>query len=75
MTREESLRMLEDALEVEEGSITPDTVLDDIEEYTSLAKLGIAVAFADNYDIKLTGEQFAQFKTVGDILDLIPEDK
>lgn len=74
MTKEEKIKMLEEALEIDEGSITYETKLEDIEEYTSLTKLGIAVAFADNYNIKLTGEQFESFKTVGDILDLIPEE-
>ena len=74
MTQNEKIAMLEEVFEVEEGTLTPDTVLDEVEEYTSLVKLGVAVAFADHFDIKLTGEQFRDFKTVNDILALMPEE-
>lgn len=68
MTTEEGIAMLEDVLEVEQGSLRPETMLSDIPEYDSMAKLSIIVMFDDELGKKLTGEMLRKFKTVGDIL-------
>lgn len=68
MTTEEGIAMLEDVLEVEQGSLRPETMLSDISEYDSMAKLSIIVMFDDELGKKLTGEMLRKFKTVGDIL-------
>ena len=68
MTTEEGIAMLEDILEVEQGSLRPETMLSDIPEYDSMAKLSIIVMFDDELGKKLTGEMLRKFKTVGDIL-------
>ena len=68
MTTEEKIAMLEDVLEVEQGTLRPETALADIEEYTSIAKLSVIVMFDDEFGKKLTGEKLREFKTVGDIL-------
>ena len=68
MTAEEKIAMLEDVLEVEQGTLRPETVLADIDEYTSIAKLSVIVMFDDEFGKKITGEKLREFKTVGDIL-------
>ena len=71
MTNEEKIALLEDMLELEAGALTPETVLADIDEYDSMAKLSLIVLMDDECGKKLTGEQIREFKTVQDILDFM----
>lgn len=71
MTDRERIKMLEEALELDENSLNEDTLLADIPEYDSMAKLTLIVLFDDEFGKKLTGEQIKEFKTVKDILDLM----
>ena len=71
MKQEEKIAMLEDMLELDGGTLKPETVLADIEEYDSMAKLSLIVLMDDEFGKKLTGEQIREFKTVQDILDFM----
>ena len=71
MTQEEKIALLEETLELDGGTLKPETVLDSIEEYDSMAKLSLIVMMDDELDKKLTGEQIREFKTVQDILDFM----
>ena len=68
MTQEEKIAVLEDMLELENGVLTAETALADIEEYDSMAKLSLIVTSDEEFGKKLTGEQIREFKTVSDIL-------
>lgn len=67
MTTQEKIALIEDVLELP-GKLTPETILADLPEYDSMAKLSIIVMFDDELGKKLTGEQIRAFKTVGDVL-------
>ena len=71
MSEREKLALLEDMLELEEGDLSADTVLDDIGEYDSMAKLSLIVLMEDEFGIKLTGDVIKGFETVGDIIALM----
>jgi len=71
MTNQEKINMLEETWEVEEGTLTADTMLDDIDEYDSMAKLALIVLFDDEFGVKLTGDMIRGFSTVGDIIQLM----
>lgn len=71
MTQEEKIAMLEDMLELDGGTLKPETELDSIDEYDSMAKLSLIVLMDDECGKKLTGEQIREFKTVQDILDFM----
>ncbi len=71
MKQEEKIALLEDMLELDGGTLKPETVLADIEEYDSMAKLSLIVLMDDEFGKKLTGEQIREFKTVQDILDFM----
>lgn len=71
MTTEEKIALLEDMLELDNGSLNPETVLADIDEYDSMAKLSLIVLMDDECGKKLTGEQIREFETVQDILDFM----
>ena len=68
MTEKEKIGMLEDLLEVEEGSLSRETLLDEVEEYDSMSKLSLIVMMEDEFGVKLKGEDIKGFRTVGDIL-------
>ena len=73
MERNEIIGMIEDMLDVEQGSLNEDSLLAQIEEYDSMTKLSLIVMCDDEFGKKLTGERLLEFQTVKDILDFIEE--
>lgn len=71
MTQEEKIAMLEEVLELDNGTLTPEMKLEDVKAFDSMAKLSIIVMMDDEFNKKLTGEQLLEFKTVSDILDFM----
>ena len=57
--------------EVEQGSITKDTVIRDLDEWSSLIALTLIAMADENYDIKLTGDDIRTSNTVEDIYQKI----
>ena len=68
MTEQEKIALIEETLELDEGTLTPETVLAEIDEYDSMAKLSLIVMMDDEFGVKLTGEVIKGFVTVADIL-------
>lgn len=71
MTIEEKLALLEETLEMGEGTLAADMDLDDVDEYDSMTKLSIIVMMQDEFGVKLTSDMVRGFNTVQDILDLM----
>lgn len=71
MTDREKLALLEDMLELDEGDLSLDMALEDIDEYDSMAKLSLIVLMEDEFGVKLTGDVIKGFETVGDIVALM----
>ena len=71
MSEREKLALLEDMLELDEGDLTADKALEDIDEYESMAKLSLIVLMEDEFGVKLTGDVIKGFEVVGDILKLM----
>ena len=68
MTEMEKIALLEETLDLDEGTLTPDTVLDDVDGYDSMAKLSLIVMMDDEFGVTLTGKDVKAFETVADIL-------
>jgi acyl carrier protein len=68
MTNEEKITLIEETLDIESGSLNPETELSSVAEYDSMAKLSLIVLCDENFNKKLSGEQIRAFNTVGDIL-------
>ena len=68
MTNQEKIALLEETLEIDEGTLTEDMLLEDVDEYDSMAKLSLIVMMDDEFDVKVTGDMIKGFQTVGDIL-------
>lgn len=71
MTQKEKIALLEDMLELDGGTLKPETILASIDEYDSMAKLSLIVLMDDEFSKKLTGEQIREFNTVQDILEFM----
>ena len=71
MNEQEKIALLEETLELDEGTLTADTVLADVDEYDSMAKLSLIVMMDDEFGVKLTGDMIKGFETVGDILKVM----
>ena len=68
MTEQEKIALIEETLELDEGTLTPETELEDGDEYTSMAKLSLIVMMDDEFGVKVTGDMIKSFRTVADIL-------
>lgn len=71
MSEKEKIALLEETFDLDEGTLSPDMILEDIEEYDSLAKLSLIVMMEDNFDKKAASEDIKSFKTVKDILEFM----
>jgi len=71
MTKEEKINLLEETLDVDNGTLTESSILSELPQYDSMSKLAIIVMFDDEFSKKLTGEKLKEFITVGDILDFM----
>lgn len=61
--------LLEEVMDLEEGMLTEEIVLDDLAEWDSMSKLSFIVMMEDEFDKKVNAEQVRNFKTVQDMLD------
>lgn len=57
--------------EVEQGFITKETVIRDLDEWSSLIALTLIAMADENYDIKLTGDDIRTSVTLDDIYQKI----
>jgi len=71
MTNQEKIALIEETLEIDGGTLTEITLLSEVAEYDSMAKLTLIVLCDDEFNKKLTGEQIRSFVTVKDILDFM----
>jgi acyl carrier protein len=69
VTDKEKLEALEEMMELEKGSLSPDTGLGDIDEWDSMSALSLVVLIKDEFDKNITGAQIRAFTTVKDIMD------
>lgn len=66
MNREDFLEKMQDVLQMED-ELTFDTVLEDLDEWDSLAMMAVTAFLDKNFNLKLTFNDFKNFKTVEDI--------
>lgn len=71
MTNQEKIALIEETLEIDGGTLNENTLLADVNEYDSMAKLTLIVLCDEEFNKKLTGEQIRSFVTVKDILDFM----
>lgn len=68
MTEKEKIAMLEEMMELDEGTLTPQTELVDLVEWDSIAVISFIALVDDEFDKTIKGSQIKEFKTVADAL-------
>lgn len=65
------LALLEEVMELDEGTLAPEMKLNDIEEYDSMVKLSLIVLMKDEFNKTITVKDINKFVTVQDVLDFM----
>lgn len=71
MDIKEKIAIIEDIMEIDEGSLAEDTVLNDLDEWDSITRLSLLIYYEEEQGKKLTGDEIRAFTTVKDLIDLI----
>ena len=71
MTQEQKLAMLEDLMDLDAGTLTPETVLSDLDEWDSIARLSFISMLDDEFDKLVKGAVVKEKETVADLLALM----
>ena len=71
MSLEEKLALLEEIMDLDEGTLAENTLLEEIEEWDSLSKLSLMAEAKKKFDKALTVEDIRGLKTVGDIINIL----
>lgn len=64
---EQFLELVADVFEVEPEEITMDTVFRDRDDFSSLVGFSLIVMMEDEYDIKVSVDEFMECNTIGDL--------
>lgn len=71
MTSKQKIKMLEEILDLEEGTLSPETVLKDLEEWDSVAFLSFIAMMDDEFGKTIKGSLIKEQKTVADLMALM----
>lgn len=71
MTNEKKIELLEEMLELDAGTLTPETVLEELEEWDSIALISFIALIDDEFDKVIKGSVVKEQKTVADLLALM----
>ena len=71
MTVQEKLEVLEDILELDEGTLKVEDSLEDIDEWDSMSKLYLVTYVKKEMQKRLTVDEIKDFETVQDICDYL----
>lgn len=71
MTVQEKLEVLEDIMELDEGTLKVEDSLEDIDEWGSMSKLYLVTYVKKEMQKRLTVDEIKNFKTVQDICDYL----
>ncbi|WP_333788538.1 acyl carrier protein [Phascolarctobacterium faecium] len=69
MNLQEKLALIEEVLDVETGSLTPETLLAEVDEWDSIAALSLVVMLDEKFEKTVSGVQIKALASVNDILD------
>lgn len=71
MNEKEKLSLLEEMMDLEEGSLNLDMILEEIDEFDSFFKLYLTTYVKKNMEKRLTVAKIEEFVTVKDICDYL----
>lgn len=73
MTEERKVELLEDMMELDAGTLTPETVLSTLEEWDSIAIISFIALVDDEFNRIIKGSLVKEQKTVADLMALMEE--
>lgn len=68
MELKQKLALIEEVLDTDEETLTPETDLSDLDGWDSIAGLSLIVMLDEHFNKTVTGKQIKAMKTVADIL-------
>lgn len=71
MTEKEKLMLIEECMDLEEGTLNPDDEVDDYEEWDSVTILSLIASVEEHFHKTLTGTELKGVKTFSDVLGLM----
>lgn len=71
MTNEEKITLLEELMEVDEGTLMPETLLSNIEEWDSVSFLSFMAMMDEKFGKVVTGSEIKTKKTIADLMALM----
>lgn len=71
MTNAEKIALLEEVMELEEGTLQLDDVLEEYDEWDSVTILGIISLIDEEFGKTVTGKEVRDIKTVSGLLDIM----
>lgn len=71
MSNQEKMALLEDMFEVDEGTLTPEMELSEIDNWDSMTKLSLIVLVDEECGKTLKSDDIKKFNTIQDILDFM----
>ena len=71
MNIEEKIALIEDMLELDEGTLKEDMLLGEIEEWDSMAYLSFSVLMREEFGKKVSASEIKEFKTLQDLLNVM----
>lgn len=71
MTNEEKIAILEEIMEVDEGTLMPETLLSNIEEWDSVSFLSFMAMMDERFGKVVTGSEIKTKKTIADLMALM----
>lgn len=71
MSKEEKIELLEELMDLDEGSLNENSVLADFEEWDSLSKLSLIATAKQKFELVLQPSTIRSFVTVQNICDYL----
>ncbi len=71
MNRNEFIRLFEDAIEADHGTVSEDDMLEDMKSWDSTSVMAFLAAIDQNFNIVLKPDDIAKSKTVKDLMSLL----
>lgn len=73
MSNEEKMEYIAESVEMEVDELSEDTVLNDLENWDSVAVLSIIAVINEKFDRYPKAEEILTYKTVGDLMNALSE--
>lgn len=74
MEIKKKLELLEEMMELDEGTLNGDEVLEDLEDWDSMTALSFILLLSDEFDKTITGADIKKLHTVQDMMALMEKD-